>query len=454
MTQGDQLHLAMIELEYAVLALVVRSLPPDKREVDETITRFKETIWAGGDPSQSLASITAALESNLPHPGRLRAVTAVLTSSLDPVAHPWSDTLQIVSAAWATWGTPWLMAAEHACEHGEFTRTREYLASAHRLMPVAKGHFLHIVDNYRRATKDIADKLWAASLLALDAPGLSNLAKWMAYAHELGRTADVKRVRDLCFSFHRPDPETWKVLEQYDDLSDAGILCCLLNVVAARERQEHPLSNHDFRLWNRAAIAYLRRSLKARRKRGEENEGWGELREYKASLWLCEVYAAELSSPYGAGSQEERQRLLDEARSFIVEVGQSHPSRAYDAQRHLVKIAVGEVRRARGAQRPASEITALLDQVDEDFKNLYGFASRPRRDKVAEWHSLFLFEFERFEQAAHVAEKSADPDIAKVAGKYRSGSTRQAIKQLLSLLESPPPPLLDLRLWITPFSLS
>jgi len=435
---GDQLQSALIELKYAVRSLVIQFPPPDPMRIDELLAQLNGCIQAGGEANQILTTITEDLSQRLPYRGRLRAVQAVLTSSIDPVANPWPNTLKLVADEWATWGTPWLMAAEHACDHGDYNLAREYLASAHRLMPVAKGHFRAIIDKYRRAVRTKkayrAHELFATSLLATHHPSISNFAHWMECAHQVKQLSALQEIRDRVLSLHGPEPEKWRVLEQYDDLSAAGGLCCLINIVAARERRDH-----DFHFWNRAAINYLQRSLKAPRKPGEEVEDSQDYQKYYAAIRLGEAYASTLRFVRSPGEQEEHQRFLDEARAFILELGRSNKSVAYTAQRQLVAISVGEARRARTGRRPQAEIDALVDRGHADFANLSQFAFRRERHRVAQWHSEFLLEFARFEQVEAVAKETDDPDIVEVAAKYRSRHHREAIKKLISMLEYPLP---------------
>lgn len=436
---GDQLQSALIELKYAVRSLVIQFLPPDPIRIPETLTQLSGCIQAGGDANQILTTITEDLSTRLPHGGRLRAVKAVLTSSMDPVAHPWANTLKLVSDEWATWGTPWLLAAEHECKQGDYQLARQYLTSAHRLMPVAKTHFRAIVDQYRRAVrtkKAYRDhELFATSLIATHAPSLGNFALWMECAHKLKGPSALQAIRDYCLSLHGPEPEKWDVLEQYDDLSAAGSLCGLVNRVAAHERQGRDFRAHDFHFWNRAAINYLTRSLKASRKPGEEDEDSRDSKKYHAAIRLGEAYANTLQFLRSYGDQEEHQRFLDEARAFILELGRSRTSVAYIAQRQLVAISVGEARRAQNVQRPQAEIDALVDQAHEDFANLYHFTFPSQRPKVAQWHMEFLFECARLEQVEAVAKATDAPDIAEVAVKYRRKHHKEAIKQLMSMLD-------------------
>ena len=450
---GDQLQSALIELKSAVRSLVMQFPPPDPIKIDETLTQLNGCIQSGGDANEILTTLTEQIlttltkdpRTGLEREGCLRAVKAVLTSSMDPVAHPWANTLKLVSDEWATWGTPWLMAAQHACKQGDYQLVRQYLTSAHRLMPVAKRHFRAIVDQYRRAIhkkKAYRDHaLFATSLLTTHAPTLSNFAEWMDCAHKLKRPSALQAIRDYCFSLHGLEPEKWDVLEQYDDLRAAGSLCGLVNRIAARERQGRDLYAHDFHFWNSAAINYLARSLKASRKPGEEDS-----KKYHTAIRLGDAYAStliRLGDAYAStlqflrsyGDQEGYQRLLDEARACILELGRSSYGVTYTAQRQLVAVSVGEARRARHVQRPQVEIDALVDQAHEDFTNLYHFTFPQKRHQVAQWHSEFLSEFARFEEVEAVAKETHDPDIVEVLVKYRAGHRREAIKKLISMLE-------------------
>jgi hypothetical protein len=438
----------IVKLKSAICVLVLHRFPPPYRDALQKVAQLLKHLQAEGNIEQILTCVIDDLSLTLPYTGRLKALKAVLTSSMDPIAYPWADTLGIVDEEWAVWGTPWLLAAEYACENSDFDTVKKYLESAHRLMSVARGHLRVILDKYGVACRNDESKteheLFARSLLATHAPTLSNFADLIDCARRLRRTSVVNSAIDRCMSLHGNDPNGWRVLNQFDDLRNAGNLCRLINAAAAQRGQQ----DHEFSLWTDAAINYLRRSLMSPFKEGEENAKSQETKHYSAAIRLGESYAAKLRALRTVGDQEEHQRLLREAREFIIDLGQSRPSLAYTAQRQLISISIGEARRARDAQLPQSDIDTLVDRVDEDYSNLYRYASpkelhrhgrwQSQRHQVARWHSWFLLEFGRFEKAGIVAQKCDDPDIADIAIKYKRGSTREAIKQLVTCLERLP----------------
>lgn len=78
---------------------------------------------------------------------------------------------------------------------------------------------------------------------------------------------------------------------------------------------------------------------------------------------------------------------------------------------------------------------ALVKQVDDDYRALAALAYPQKRQLVVSWHSRALFELERYDLAMKLANVSDLDAIVKIAAKYRAGSTREAIKLLLQVLE-------------------
>lgn len=428
----------VFELKYTIRLFVTQFPPPFTDKIEEVITRLKECAqWGECSIDRILDDVFFELNTRNPHTGYLEALRAVLESSIDPMVHPWPDTLKIVSEEWATWAAPWVKAAEFEYKNDNFETAKTYLESAHRLMPVAKKHFRAIVDKYRRAVErrngNHIHQLFAVSLIATHAPTISNLNEYIELALKLRIDSDIDRTLGLCWSLHGRDPYKWTVLEQYDELASAGALCIAINKASARKGLDH-----NFLLWNKAAIDYLKRAHTTLRDSGRVGSKERHYISY-ISFRLGDAYASMLRFFRNQGGQEERQLLLNEARDFILVLGRSSSSNvyltAYTAQRQLVEISVEETRYARETLLPQSEIDALVDRADEDFSNLSLFALPKDRANIVKQHSLFLAEFERFDKALKLARNCEDYNV-EVDILYRSGSTEESVNKLISLLNS------------------
>lgn len=421
--------------------------PPLLHQIDQVVTKIRER-----EP-EDLGALLDAAAAEMPtavYGDHITALVAALRSELDPARWPWEETLREIERRWPEWGTPWLLASRYALSGGGIrpdatTGVLELLLRAERFVPVADPGVLHVADRLRKCAEDylkalprhraayetrdartmIGVRIAAAGMLARHRPTVRNYSRLLDYLSLAGDFDGAAAAVERFFTIHGRDPRNWDVSEKYDQLSCAGSICQVVNIVHAKGRSDE----HDFVSWNEAAIDFFKRSLASETGR----EGTSSERAY-AVIHLAETYAQVLRRSDSRLDDGKYREMLHDAVRTIEGMKLFFSTREAMAERNLTMIYTGAARRARRGQDPPEEIEHWVARAVDSFKAQIAIERPGKHPTLYRLLAEFLLEFEKYAEAAEIAPLADEHEVLAAMCMFRGQRRKEAVKHLIECL--------------------
>lgn len=437
------------------------SFPPadSKKALNNIFLKLKNHIETYSlDLERTLCPLFKYLNETLPsYKTRLFAIEYVCRSYFEAHKYPWANTLKIVSKCWPEWGIPWCFAADYECKikDGDLWLARKYIETANRLMPLSDGFLFEVLDKFRKcfvkkkklskhiSIKDKEDRalikdnlLRANYLLVQNKPDIINISRLADTAKGVNSNEYLNVAVRIAFSIHGAEPYKWNVSEEFDDLYCAGSLCLLVNINAAKHG-----GKHDYLMWNKAAIHYLKRCLQVPCPKQKDKK----IIAIDPLVRLGETYASMIAYNPEELLKEDVKSGVDQIKELAPRIAQLEKTSSYSLLRQLLRIYMSEALWAKNSGVPPKEISIAIKKAIDCFSSFIVFAYPNKQLRIVRDFIDFLIEFEHYERADQIAQQFRESwvneskfcfELYEIASKFKSRSHKEAIKKLTQLLRA------------------
>lgn len=416
----------VLQVEAGLRALEGDVPPPDGQTFFEAFRKPAEDFQITSSQLSELIKVQATLP-------RREAMLRVLASLLLPNDYDWNDTLRVCAGAWPEWGYAYSAAAKHSLERGDLWRARGLLDMANRRLPVGDRPLLRRLETLREKAKNAGEiKLEgvATHWLACHKFNASNFCKYADYARRTHNQELHEEALMQWLSVVGWDPDRWPITDDFLSLSSAGSLCMHVNYLHAQSGERH-----NYRRWNRAALAFLVKSI-------DKPNPSGDAKAY-ARIRIAETYSNLVRFPDPRMPDVEFDELVSDATRAAVDLTErfiragEQQDLLYAASRHLAGVYTGVARWTRLRGESASKTNAVIEKANVAYEAWFRYASSQSKARfVEEERQSFLLENLDYASAESALEECSLPAMTKAVAAFRRGLTSVAVEHLLSELRS------------------